>query len=273
MQFWSLSGLTDYERVSRLQKRLVELRAQNQIEDTILFLEHLPVVTRGRGLQFTGELRARHMPVPPMPAGIQFAESERGGDLTYHGPGQLVIYPICRLDGKGLFPHHDVTGFLRKMESWLVGWLRTLKLAHLDLIADTGSAATGKASAPLIDISARDSATGVWVGERKIASIGVAVRKWVTYHGIAINIVNDLQPFHLISPCGFSPEVMTRLRDLAPRDPRWTHEDWRGTLESELSQVLVPGARVVKLELSGLEREIFTSGERPVNFVDIESCI
>jgi lipoate-protein ligase B len=77
----------------------------------------------------------------------------------------------------------------------------------------------------------RPSATGVWVGEKKIASIGVAVRKWVTWHGIALNVVNDLKPFHLISPCGFSPEVMTRLQDLCPPGEG---QDWRAKVERAL---------------------------------------
>src|SRR4051794_4783445 len=120
MLFWSLEGLTDYEAARLLQLKLVELRARGVIPDTVLFLEHEPVVTRGRGLQFTGQDRPRHMPVPDLPPGIGFAESERGGDLTYHGPGQLVAYPIVKLDGKGFGPDHDVTGFLRRFEQVLI---------------------------------------------------------------------------------------------------------------------------------------------------------
>jgi lipoyl(octanoyl) transferase len=149
------------------------------------------------------------MPAPTLlPPEIDFRESERGGDLTYHGPGQLVIYPIFKLDGHGFAPKHDVAGFLRKLEQIFVDDLKALGLA-----AD-----------------ARENATGVWVGEKKVASIGVAIRKWVTYHGVAINVTNDLKPFHLISPCGFSPEVMTRLKDLSTAVP----EAWRPWLEVRL---------------------------------------
>jgi lipoyl(octanoyl) transferase len=201
MQFRSLPGLTSYEKARELQLSLVDQRAANEIEDTVLFVEHEPVITRGRGLQFTGTPRPRHMPVPvQLPEGMAFCESERGGDLTYHGPGQLVVYPIIKLD-------HDLAGFLRRFEQIFVDELNSRGLK-----AD-----------------ARENASGVWVGDQKIASMGIAVRKWVTYHGMAINIVNDLKPFHLISPCGFAPEVMTRVADLLPTGADW-REDWEQAL-------------------------------------------
>ena len=217
MQYWSLENLQDYEEVKLLQLDLVELRARGLIEDTILFLEHQPVITRGRGLQFTGTPREKHMPAPAfLPEGIQFFESERGGDLTYHGPGQLVVYPVVKLDGSGAWPHHDVAGFLRKLERALIGVLADYHLQG----------------------ESRESATGVWVGERKVASLGVAVRKWVTYHGAALNCVNDLKPFHLISPCGFAPEVMTNLQELAEIQV----SDWRSRIENLLIQQLGAGS-------------------------------
>jgi lipoate-protein ligase B len=154
------------------------------------------VVTRGKGLQFTGDLsRPRAMPIlQPLPASIPLVDCERGGDLTYHGPGQLVIYPICKLDGSGWGPRRDVEGFLRKVEQLVIDELQARGLSA----------------------GIRHQATGVWVGERKIASMGIAVRRWVTYHGMAINLVNDLSPFLWISPCGFQGEVMTRYLDLIP---------------------------------------------------------
>lgn len=209
MRFWSLTGLTRYEDARLLQLKLVDLRASDQIEDTVLFLEHEPVVTQGRGLQFTGASKPRHMPLPVLPSGIDFAESERGGDLTYHGPGQLVIYPIVKLDGLGFGPKHDITGFLRKFENVLIQ-----ELASLGLRAET-----------------KKDAAGVWVGPAKVASIGIAVRKFVVYHGMAINVVNDLKPFHLFSPCGFNPEVMTNLKSLIPS---FVMGDWRAELEKRL---------------------------------------
>lgn len=210
MQFRSLPGLVSYEAARELQLELVEKRAAGEIEDTILFLEHESVITQGRGLQFTGQPRPRHMPKPAfLPPEIAFGETERGGDLTYHGPGQLVIYPIVKLDGQGFGPDHDITAFLRKFEG-----------AVIAALAEYGVAA-----------ESRESATGVWVGDRKIASMGIAVRKWVTYHGLAINIVNDLKPFHLISPCGFAPEVMTRLSDVAPG---FDSNGWRERFEEKV---------------------------------------
>jgi lipoyl(octanoyl) transferase len=215
-QFRSLPGLTSYEEARELQLDLVEKRAQDLIPDTVLFLEHEPVITRGRGLQLTGEARARHMPSPVLPAGIAFSESERGGDLTYHGPGQLVMYPIVKLNGQGFGPERDVTGYLRKLEQVVIGECQSHGLSA----------------------EARESATGVWVGERKIASIGIAVRRWVTYHGLALNVLNDLAPFHLISPCGYSPDVMTRLSDLVPGILSNT-SDWRGWIEGRLMSRIV----------------------------------
>lgn len=217
LQFQSIPGLTSYERGQEIQKDLLEQRAADRIPDTVLFLEHTPVITRGRGLQWTGEPRERHMPAPVgLPPEIEFKDSERGGDLTYHGPGQLVIYPICKLDGKGFGPDHDVAAYLRKLEGALIS-----VLGKLDLKA-----------------SSKENAAGVWVGDRKIASLGVAVRKWITYHGAAINIVNDLQPFQLISPCGFQSEVMTRLSDLKPEFVSFCNGDWRGWWEKELERVI-----------------------------------
>lgn len=225
MRFWSLQGLTPYSAARELQAKLVDLRAADLIPDTVLFLEHEPVITQGRGLQFTGKPRPRHMPVPAhLPPDISFSESERGGDLTYHGPGQLVVYPICKLDGRGFGPHHDVAGFLRKLE-----WILIDELASWGFLAQV-----------------RENATGVWINDKKLVSIGIAVRKWVTYHGIAINCVNDLKPFHLISPCGFSPEVMTRMVDLmaekAQKVPAgWETGAWRMGLEARLSRRMAGG--------------------------------
>jgi len=212
MQFWSLKGYVSYAEARELQHLLVDLRARDFIPDTFLFLEHLPVITQGRGLQWTGAPRSRHMPVPQfLPSGVEFSESERGGDLTYHGPGQLVVYPICKLDGQGFGPARSVAGFLRKLEGLLI---HELSLRGLEA-------------------SSHENATGIWLGQKKLASIGIAVRKWVTYHGIAINCVNALEPFQLISPCGFSPDVMTRLSD-------WVSlgENWRTDLEQSLARNL-----------------------------------
>lgn len=221
MRFISIKGEVSYSEANQIQKRLVELRARDACEDTFLFLEHRPVITRGRGLQWTGESRPRQMPLEQLPPGLEFLETERGGDLTYHGPGQWVVYPICKLDGSGFGPKQDVSSFIRRLETLLMSVLEDLGLRA----------------------QARARATGVWVGDRKIASIGIAVRKWVTYHGIALNVVNDLKPFHFISPCGYAPEVMTRLKDLLPASAEACGERWRQVLESKwVSKILHCGA-------------------------------
>ncbi len=177
-----------YQRVWDLQKKLVEARAADQIEDTFLFVEHTPVITRGRGLQWTGAPR-EPKPLLKNPPGTDYFEIERGGDLTWHGPGQLVFYPILKLKER------DVGGFLRRMERTLIDWCALYQL----------------------NAEMRENATGVWISasgrDLKIASIGIAVRRWVTYHGVAVNLTNDLSSFRDFSPCGFDSEVMSRLWD------------------------------------------------------------
>lgn len=225
MKFWSIQGLVSYEEARKVQLDLVELRSAHQIQDTILFLEHSPVITRGRGLQWNAEPRPRHMPIlSPLPREIEFSESERGGDLTFHGPGQLVCYPVCRLDRPGGFTtNRDVAGFIRHMESVLITYL--LKQG--------------------LPAEAKAQATGVWIGQKKIASIGIAVKKWVSYHGFALNVINDLEPFQLISPCGFHPDTMTRLGDWIEVDP--VH--WRTELEQALaSEILRFGLNTLSQE-------------------------
>jgi lipoyl(octanoyl) transferase len=229
MKFLSLTGLVSYDRARELQLALLDRRASHlpgEGEDTVLFLEHESVITQGRGLQFTGAPRPRHMPVPlVLPPGMAFAESERGGDLTYHGPGQLVVYPIVKLDGLGWGPRHDIAAFLRSLEKIFADVL-SRELAARGLVAE-----------------ARENAAGVWVGERKLASIGIAIRKWITYHGIAINVVNDLSAFRLISPCGFAPEVMTTLSELIPGFAR---ENWRADLEQNLATRIARGSATIE---------------------------
>jgi lipoyl(octanoyl) transferase len=199
----SLTGLTPYREAYELQLKLVELRIQNKIEDTVLFLEHTPVITRGRGLQNVSSADAKEKQIPiqgVIPKEIEFVEIERGGDLTYHGPGQLVAYPIFKIE--------DVHQYLRNMEQVLIESLKSYGLKG----------------------EAKENATGVWIANKKVASIGVAVRKWVTFHGLALNCVNDLKPFSLISPCGFSPDVMCKLNDQVKLD-----ESWRENLETDLA--------------------------------------
>lgn len=222
MRFLSIKGLVPFDKMAELQKRLVDLRSSGAIDDTVLFLEHEPVITHGRGLQQPG-VRAGHFnyvgrdissrfvtPTMSLPDWIEYSETERGGGLTYHGPGQLVIYPIIKLNVK------SIAAYLRKLERIVV-----------EEVASYG----------LENVNARLGATGVWVGERKIASIGIAVTRWTSFHGIAINVVNELDPFYLISPCGFDPSVMTRLFDLlSGQSQTQLSLGWRRRLESSLAR-------------------------------------
>jgi lipoate-protein ligase B len=166
-------GLTPYPRALRLQRRLAALRAEGRLGDLLLLLHHPPVITLGRGGQ-----RA-HLLVEDSrlaASGIEFFKAERGGDITYHGPGQLVGYPILDLAGYG----RDLHRYLRLLEGVLIETL----------------AAFG------VGAGRRTGRTGVWVEDSKIASIGIHVTRWVTRHGFALNVDMDLSPFGLIVPCG-----------------------------------------------------------------------
>jgi lipoyl(octanoyl) transferase len=175
-------GVVDYREAYALQERVRAARQEGRIPDTLLLLEHFPVYTRGRRTG-PGEL--------PMgedwyrSQGIDVVDVDRGGRVTYHGPGQLVGYPIMRTD--------DVIAFVRTMERAIVAAL-----------ADEGVEAR-------VRTDEGADFTGVWTGERKIASIGVHVSKGVTTHGFAVNVQNDLQPFEWVVPCGLEGVRMTSL--------------------------------------------------------------
>jgi lipoate-protein ligase B len=143
------------------------------------------VITVGRGAREVRNLRE--------PGSTPVYEVERGGGVTYHGPGQLVGYPIF---------------LLGEHERDLHRLLRDIEQALIDAVARFG-----------VDAGRRPGLTGIWVGERKLASIGVAVRRWVTWHGFALNVTTDLARFEAIRPCGLSPEVMTSMQALLGRAP------------------------------------------------------
>lgn len=173
-------GRVPYAEALELQRRLAEDRIAGRIPDTLLLLEHPPVVTLGRGT------RASSLPVRPealSARGIEVHEIERGGDVTYHGPGQLVGYPILHL--QELTP--DLHWYLRQLEEVLIR-----ALAAFDIPAERNP-----------------GYTGVWTRGRKIASIGIHVRQWVTWHGFALNVTTDLSAFDFIVPCGIPDVVMT----------------------------------------------------------------
>jgi lipoate-protein ligase B len=174
-------GTRAYQEVWHLQKELVAQRHAEQIPDTLIIVEHPPVFTVGRAFNNNSKKIG----------GIQCVAVERGGDITFHGPGQLVGYPIIDLRDRG----RDVHRFLRDLEEVLMRTLRDFSL----------------------DAQRRPGLTGVWVGSKKIASIGIAVRRWVSYHGFALNVSVDLRYFRLIRPCGLDGDVMTSMSELLER--------------------------------------------------------
>jgi lipoyl(octanoyl) transferase len=181
-----LPGLVDYDEGLRIQEAHVAAILAGTGGDTILLLEHQPVYTIGR-LRDQSSLRdPTSLPYP-------VHETNRGGQATYHGPGQLVGYPILDLTPRG----KDLHDHLRKLEDALI----------------RASARFG------VKAGRRDGLTGVWVENRKLASIGVGVRKWISMHGFAINITHEsLPPFFAITPCGLDGVSMSSLAKEAGRE-------------------------------------------------------
>jgi lipoate-protein ligase B len=175
-------GLVEYPQALTLQKSLVEQRRQEEGQDTLLLLEHPPVFTLGRGADASFVLNPRHVPVHRV---------SRGGQVTFHGPGQLVGYPILAL------PRHrrDVHAYIRSLENVLIETLAVYGL----------------------QAQQREGLTGVWLGEQKIASIGVGIRRWVTFHGFALNIDPDLSYFNAIIPCGLHGVCITSMAQALDR--------------------------------------------------------
>lgn len=173
-------GLRPYDEVWAEQLALVAARQRGEIPDTLVLVEHPEVLTLGRS--------AKRENLLPAAASIPTFEVERGGDVTYHGPGQLVAYPILLLgDGE-----RDLHKYLRNVEEMV---LRTC--------ATFG-----------VEAGRQPSLTGAWTTAtppRKLASIGIAVKRWVTMHGVALNVSTDLARFQLINPCGLDAAVMTSL--------------------------------------------------------------
>ena len=185
-------GRRPYLEVLELQRALCRLRICGGITDDVLLLvEHDPVYTLGRST------RASSLPIAAedlAAGGADVHEVERGGDVTYHGPGQLVGYPILDLTRH----RQDLHWYLRELEG-----------AMIDALSSLG-----------VPAERRPGLTGVWTRGRKIASIGVHVKQWITIHGFALNVALDLAPFSRIIPCGIQDVVMTSVAaELGSRDP------------------------------------------------------
>ena len=185
-------GLRDYAEALSFQRDLAAARLAGRIaQDVLVLVEHPPVITLGRSS------KAAHLLASPealAARGVAVHEVERGGDVTFHGPGQLVGYPIVDLTGH----KQDLHWYLRQVEEVLIQAVGTLGL-HADR---------------------NPGKTGVWTGGRKLASIGVHARQWVTWHGFALNVTTDLSYFDLMVPCGIADVTMTSVAaELASADP------------------------------------------------------
>ena len=196
-------GRIDYLEAWDLQKELVEKRTQGLIPDTLVFCEHNPVITLGRGAQ-RGD-------APFLNAGeIPILNIERGGLSTYHGPGQFVAYPIFQLARKSTsWSRAGVVNLIRSMEDWMIGVLAEQGLESKAICEKTGVWVTAKT--PYL-MEKESSSFAAAPSERKIASIGIAVKRWVSYHGLAMNFDTGLDPWKAIKPCGFQANVMTDLQ-------------------------------------------------------------
>jgi lipoyl(octanoyl) transferase len=185
----SFLGLTPYDEAHALQGDLVERRKRDEIPDQLLLLEHPHVITLGRAANRANVLaddvtRAR--------LGVGLFETGRGGDVTYHGPGQLVGYPIIKL----LPGHQDIRRYVRNIQEVLVRTARDFGVESEPRGGDH---------------------VGVWVGDDKLAAIGVRISRWVTMHGFAFNVATDLNYFQLIIPCGIRGHGVTSLQKLLGR--------------------------------------------------------
>ena len=220
----TLSGRSPYAEVHRLQRGLLQARIDRTLPNTILFVEHEPVFTLGRARGAKAHVHRTE--------GTPLYAVERGGDVTWHGPGQLVAYPIIALEGT----RQDLHRHMHDLEQAVVDLLTPHNLS------------------PVRD----DRNTGVWLptgpngSSRKVCSIGIACRKWVTWHGLALNVNPSLEGFRNIDPCGLTTAEITRLSD--HMDPLPSLEQWVTPLSKAL------------LETMELEEPAYES------FPDVQAC-
>ena len=224
---WLLDlGLVDYDDALELQLRCEQARKQGIIQDTLILLEHDPVYTMGRGtdpknlLLDRAELDKR---------GIKLREIRRGGDITFHGPGQLVGYPIIDLQQHG----KDVHLYLRKLEAAIKA---TLKAYHIEGYTVEGM-------------------TGVWCGGGKVAAIGVGISRWVTTHGFAVNVNTELHYFGGIIACGLGGKQATSMQAQIQR--KVDMAEVRSKMAREFAKVFDLEMKII--DLSTLERGLSES--------------
>jgi lipoyl(octanoyl) transferase len=184
-------GLIEYEDALKIQEKLQLLRQQNKIEDTLILLQHYPVITLGRGAKYEDILVSKeeldlHK--------IKIYETNRGGNVTYHGPGQIVGYIIMNLINQ----NKDITEFVRKICEVFI------QLLKVEYNIEAGRD--------------RGKYTGVWIGNDKITAIGISVKHWVTMHGFAFNVNTQMQHFKLINPCGLKDKGVTSLKEILNKE-------------------------------------------------------
>ncbi|MBW2061550.1 MAG: lipoyl(octanoyl) transferase LipB [Deltaproteobacteria bacterium] len=181
-------GLAEYGQAFQIQERLQQRRIKGETTDTLLLLEHPPTLTIGSENDLENLLVSKEELIK---RGISLFPADRGGGITWHGPGQLVGYPILDLKEKG----QDIRKFIHDVEEVIIRTLSDLSIA-----------------------SSRDeNHIGVWVGQKKIAAIGVRIKKWVTKHGFALNVSSDLTHFSLINPCGITDRGVTSINRVLGR--------------------------------------------------------
>ncbi|MEY4617353.1 MAG: hypothetical protein RJB66_2313 [Pseudomonadota bacterium] len=192
-------GLIDYNEALIKQEQYVEDIHAGHRPSTVCLCSHPPTVTKGRATQ-SGDITTWSGPV---------VEINRGGRATYHGPSQIVIYPIIDLKSESLQRRSQDVGSL----------LRQFELALVDTLNDLGIKAQGKTYQPKHSNEPAKEETGVWVGDKKVASLGLSIRHWISFHGAALNVEFDSEAFRGLFPCGFESSVMISVEELLGARP------------------------------------------------------
>ncbi len=220
---WVLKGgLTDYRKALEWQHGLVSMRLEGLARDTIIILEHPNVITVGKDGHAQNFSDCKSEPI----------KVERGGDVTYHGPGQLVAYFVFNLTQRG----RDLHRFMADLQQGII-----------DALKEIG-----------IEGRPGDKQAGVWVGEKKIASVGVAVKRWISFHGVAINLNTDLAEFRSINPCGLQSDVMTSAAEILGKEV--DIDQFGKLLLEQYSRIFVTGFEPVDLESLAEELESQAGG-------------
>lgn len=219
-------GRTRYSEAWKLQQQLWDLRVRGEVGDLLLFTEHEPVYTVGKGGDENHVLAGEE---ELLRTGAEMFRIDRGGDVTYHGPGQIVGYPIIDLNARP-----DLHRYLRDLEEVIICALRTFGIAGVR----------------------EEGLTGVWVGGDKVAALGVKVSRWVTMHGFALNVATDLQRFDRIIPCGIFHKGVTSMQQLLRREVPLS--EVQGELARKFAEVFELSARLgtlgeLRLKLASVE--------------------